>query len=116
MPETIYKTVYACSICKCEYNQFHEAQLCENLPVLEQTESLKQYDVGDEITFNNEMQFGARWSYGTESGKITQKKIVCSGDTHQYLYWTENGHGVVWVKDEFGYKLFSPNELKTSSF
>lgn len=112
MPTVIYKTLYACNKCKNEYNQEYDALMCENLLTLEETEGLKEFNIGDEIDFNDEHQSGSRWVYQSGSGKIVDKKLVRNNDRHQYLYWLDGGQGVLLVKDDYGWKTFSPAELK----
>lgn len=115
MPETIYKTFYACNKCNHEYKQEYDAVMCETLPTLEEIEKLEQWNIGDELTFMNEYPIGSRWSYCTGGGKIVEKKLIRHQNNHQYLYWTDGGEGVLWIKDDFGWKLFSPAEIKRNS-
>ena len=115
MPHTITKTFYACDKCGHEYNQFHDATMCETVPLLEDTEGLEQFNVGDELNFNNESQSWTRWIYSSGSGKIVEKKLIRHQDKHQYLYWCDSGEGALWVKDDFGWKMFSPAELKRNA-
>ncbi|HWY11943.1 MAG TPA: hypothetical protein VN026_11490 [Bacteroidia bacterium] len=116
MPTIIYKTLYACNKCKNEYPNEYNASMCENLQTLETTENLKEFNVGDELNFNNEESLGSRWSYSSGSGKIVSKELVRNNDKHQYLYWVNGGEGALWVKDDYGWKMFSPAELKKRSF
>lgn len=112
MPTEVIKTFYSCDKCKHEYTNWSEAQNCEGVPLLEETHGLKEFNIGDEIHFNNEYQGGTRWVYQSGEGKIVEKKLIRHLNHHQYLYWTDGGEGVLWIQDEFGWKTFSPNELK----
>ena len=122
MPQTIHKTFYACDKCGFEHTEFHNAVMCEQLPLLEEINNLEQYKVGDTIEYQNEEQSFTRWIYGGKSGKIVEKKMVVANNNqdatkhHTHIYWVEDDigfqDGVVWVKDDFGWKLFSPAELK----
>lgn len=69
---------------------------------------------GKEIS--NEEQSWTRWIYTSGYGKITEKKLIRHQDKHQYLYWCETGEGILWINDEFGWKLFSPAELKRQNY
>lgn len=122
MPQTIYKTFYACDKCGFEHSQIENAIQCENLPSYEEMNNLQEFNVGDDIQYNNEEQSFTRWIYSGKSGKIASKKLVVSTNNqtgqkvHQYVYNVDDDlgfiDGVVWVQDEYGFKLFSPAELK----
>lgn len=112
MPQIITKTFYVCDKCGCEYKEFYDAQMCEGVLLLEDTEVLQQFNIGDELNFSNENQSWTRWIYISGNGKIVDKKLIRHQDKHQYLYWLDSGEGVLWVKDDFGWKMFSPAELK----
>jgi desulfoferrodoxin (superoxide reductase-like protein) len=122
MPQTINKTFYVCDKCGFEHAQLQDAIQCENLPLLEEQNNLAQLNVGDDIEYNNEEQSFTRWIYTGKAGKIASKKLVVSTNNqtgqknHQYVYRVEDDlgfiDGVVWANDDFGWRLFSPAELK----
>ena len=72
------RTFYACDKCKHEYNDWSSASMCEGLKLLEETEGLKEFNIGDEIHFNNEYQGGTRWVYQSGEGKVVEKKTYTS--------------------------------------
>jgi len=113
MPQAVYKTFYSCDKCGHEYHDYSKAAQCEQMPVLEQINpELQEFNVGQDISFNEEHQAASRWVYQQEQAKVVKKKLVPHMGHHQYLYWTDSGRGVLWVQDEYGWKLFSPAELQ----
>ncbi len=113
MPKTLFR--YACDLCNSEYTDLYSASMCEVLPILEPINGLKEYNIGDEITYQCEQNLGSLFSYHQDRGRVAKKIMVRAmrGHNHQYLYFTETGHGVVWIQNECGqWLLRSPAELK----
>lgn len=71
--------MYRCTVCKQLYRQSYEASVCEGLPV----ESFG-LAVGQTIQFEEESQFGSRYSYGTATGVILRVVYSrCADNTHK---------------------------------
>jgi len=112
MPHTITQTFYACDKCSRHYGSWDNAQACESFSLLEENENLRQFNVGDEINFLSESPGLSRWITIGSTAKIVEKKMVSNNQKHQYLYWTDSGEGVLWLKNDYGWGMVSPAELK----
>jgi len=108
-------TKYVCEKCGSEYYEHHEALACETLM---EPENYNEYNIGDEINFQNEdSMFGSRYSYTSLNGKVIDKTLIKSNSDglHHTLLFVEAEYsslivkrGVVFVPEE---GWFSPHEL-----
>lgn len=117
MPTEKQVTFYCCDVCGCEHRNYGKAMDCQQKPILDDIEKLRRFEVGAELCYQSEWAMGGRWVYESAGGKIAEVKIITSENNHHYMYVVENEHrgcteGVIWVKDDFGWKLMSFAEMK----
>lgn len=92
--ETI--TLYACSLCRHEFQTQEEARTCEAQGTPE-----AKHKIGDDVNIEIENNLGSRWSYGGESTKIVAHKVVRLNDGSHSIAYGFDG----WTRQRFALDL-----------